>query len=107
MTASVVPSTGIVLEWRNGSFSPHVYCSRCDAQIADANKAIVIFPRDGRRVPFRVLCKRSCAMTPEFRHMPWQGLDIFLVNLAYNSGLRTIKDWKQATEIATEIARSL
>jgi hypothetical protein len=100
--------TGLIIEQLDGNFCPVAYCVLCGTRITNPDLGIVAYTfgeqfEEGRRVPFVVLCKPHCSMAPEYRSWLWEELSHFLVNLAFNTGLRTANDWKRATEGAQRV----
>lgn len=103
---------GFVVQMKDGRQCPTMVCELCGESITDYRMAGAVWDERGefenwtfRRVT--VLCKENgCLSKPPYKGLPWQEMRDYLLWLAYNSGLKTeaqVREaWKEA-EIMSNI----
>lgn len=97
--------SGFVVSQKNGRSAPGLFCAACRCEIIDAKEAGVVWPSfdDHFAAVFvTVLCKTNgcLAQDARWKHWLWQPLDVYLVWLLQNSGLRTQRAFDAAQKHA-------
>src|SRR5262245_5364581 len=104
MSTPRTTTRGLVLRHQYGVTGPNIYCESCGKRVGKADLGAIVWGtslyKNGTRRRPVYLCKgedngfTNCLNSPAYKHKPWEELGAFLGHLLWNTGIRSLADYK-------------